>query len=172
VALYAALNESQAVREQTSASVWPYVQLMISDTDDGESAHFALRFENVGVGPARMRGLSLSLAGEPVTSWAEVVDRVRHPDSEAPRLGVDYGQSSVSHQVIAPGNHVKAFQTTQRSLALGMQEAVYTGRTRLRYCFCSIFDDCWLGSLGPDEQASSVRPVDACPDFGAQAFSD
>ncbi|MEO1324887.1 MAG: hypothetical protein AAFV59_17995 [Pseudomonadota bacterium] len=32
VALYAALNESRAVRDQTAASVWPYVQIMIYDT--------------------------------------------------------------------------------------------------------------------------------------------
>ncbi len=65
VALYAALNESQAVRQQTAASVWPYVQLMINDTDDGESAYFALSLDNVGVGPAKMRGVLLTLNGKP-----------------------------------------------------------------------------------------------------------
>ena len=35
VALYAALNESQAVRQQTAATVWPYVQYTINDFDDG-----------------------------------------------------------------------------------------------------------------------------------------
>jgi len=31
VALYAALTESEAVRRQTAAGVWPYVQLTIND---------------------------------------------------------------------------------------------------------------------------------------------
>ena len=65
VALYAALNESQAVREQTAASVWPYVQLTIFDTSDGESASFALSLGNVGVGPARMKGAMVKAAKKP-----------------------------------------------------------------------------------------------------------
>lgn len=69
VALYAALNESRAVRDQTAASVWPYIQIIINDTDDGAQARFALSLENVGVGPALMRGVELRLGGEPVRSW-------------------------------------------------------------------------------------------------------
>jgi hypothetical protein len=56
VALYAALTESAAVRQQTAAAVWPFVQLMIEDYDTGDAAGFSFALTNVGVGPARMRG--------------------------------------------------------------------------------------------------------------------
>src|SRR5690554_2849469 len=52
LALYAALTESEAVRQQTSAAVWPFVQVSIEDFDSGESAGFTLSFTNEGVGPA------------------------------------------------------------------------------------------------------------------------
>jgi hypothetical protein len=169
VALYAALNESQAVRQQTAASVWPYVQLMVSDSDDGETASFELSFENVGVGPARMRGMQITLDGDAVASWEAAT---AHLQDEPVQVGVDYGRHSVSRRVIAPGEPIIAFQTHDRRLALAMQEAVYSGRAGLRYCYCSIFDDCWqVQSLSGAEDASR-QAVDACPDYGEASFRD
>lgn len=168
VALYAALNESQAVREQTAAAVWPYVQLMLNDTDDGETAHFSLSFENVGVGPARMRGVRLRLGDEVIHSWDEVTQRAM---GKAARVGVDFGRNSVSRRVIAPGESVEAFQTDDRELALAMQKAVYAGRASLEYCFCSIFDRCWTSGIGADA-VDDPTPVDQCPDYGEDRFRD
>ena len=53
VALYAALSESAAVRHQTEAAVWPFVQFSIDDYDSADEASFTMRFTNAGVGPAR-----------------------------------------------------------------------------------------------------------------------
>lgn len=169
VALYAALNESRAVRDQTAASVWPYIQIIVNDTDDGSNARFALSFENVGVGPALMRGVELRLAGEPVRSWDEVASRLV---SQETRVGVDFGRSSVNSLVIGPGEEVVAFQTNHRELSLAMQQAVYGGRASLRYCFCSIFDQCWLGSLQQESGYAKPNPMEICPDFGETAFLD
>lgn len=170
VALYAALNESQAVRQQTAASVWPYVQMMTHDTDDGETARFSLIFENVGVGPARMQSMQLSLDGDATVTWDEVTARLL--DSPA-KVGVDFGRSSISRRVIAPGETITAFQTADRRLALRMQEAVSGGRARLLYCYCSIFDDCWQNQTWSDaSQEDSNQPVDVCPDHGEAEFRD
>lgn len=169
VALYAALNESEAVRKQTAAAVWPYVQFMISDRDDGEAAHFALSFENVGVGPAQMRGMMLTLDGEAVTSWDAVTATLLGSSAE---LGVQYGKSSVSRRVLAPGDSVVAFQTNDRDLALAMQQAVYSGSAVLSYCYCSIFEECWRSGSGSERSDKYTDRVDACPSFGPRAFLD
>ncbi len=169
VALYAALNESAAVREQTAASVWPYVQFIIDDRDDGSTASFALSLENVGVGPARMRGMRVTFEGDAVLSWDAVTERLI---GEVARVGVDYGRSSVSHRVLAPGESVVAFQTNDRDLARAMQKAVYSGETEVRYCYCSIFEQCWLSGTGRPLEKEDVEPVDACPEFGADGFKD
>lgn len=170
VALYAALNESQAVRQQTAASVWPYVQMMTHDTDDGESAHFALFFENVGVGPARMQAVQFILDGEAISDWDTATARLL--DSPA-KVGVDFGRSSISRRVIAPGESIAAFQTSNRPLALRMQAAVNEGRAGLVYCYCSIFDDCWLNqSWSNANEEGSTQPIEACPDYGDTGFRD
>lgn len=168
VALYAALNESQAVREQTAASVWPYAQLMINDTDNGEQARFALSIENVGVGPARMRGARLRVDGQVLHSWEAVS---QHVLGEVAQVGVDFGRSSVGRRVIAPGESIIAFQTTNRPLALAMQQAVYEGRTSLEYCYCSIFEHCWTSGLGASD-GDEPTAVEQCPDYGVDAFRD
>ena len=169
VALYAALNESQAVRQQTAASVWPYVQMTMHDTDDGERASFALSVENVGVGPARLIGVEFKFAGTPVRSWVEATAVLLDAPAQ---VGVDFGRTSLRDRVIAPGASVQAFSTSNTTLARAFQRAVYTGDTSVRYCFCSIFDECWLGRVLDDTEGTAIVPVAACPDFSAATFID
>lgn len=168
VALYAALNESQAVRQQTAASVWPYVQLTITDTSDDESASFALSLDNVGVGPARMQGAVVTYEGKAVPNWQTVTDAIL----PGAALGVDYGKSSVSRRVLAPGETRIAFQTQHRELALGMQAATYSGALAVTYCYCSIFDDCWLKSSDRPGEDQPNQTVEQCPDLGAAEFTN
>jgi len=169
VALYAALNESQAVRQQTAATVWPYVQYTINDFDDGEAAGFSLTLGNAGVGPARMRGLRLTLDGEPVAGWQTVTDAL--VDGGA-RLGVDYGKTTVGRRVIAPGDTVLAFKTQRADLARALQAVVYGGRVELSYCYCSIFDHCWLVDTAHDPAVAPESIDGACPDFAGETFLD
>ena len=73
VALYTALSESSAVRQQTAAAVWPFVQLSIAESDSGDSAEFTLSFTNAGVGPAKMRSMQVIIDGESLRDWADAV---------------------------------------------------------------------------------------------------
>ena len=167
VALYAALHESQAVRQQTAASVWPYVQLIINDSATGDQARFSLQFSNVGVGPARMRAMQVLMDGEAVGSWAELLaDKVEAPV----RLGEDYGKNDVGRRVLAPGETVSAFQTQHRELALAMQRAVGAGEVGIRYCYCSIFDECWIKDTLDDPLDAEPEATAQCPDFGEAGF--
>ncbi|MEM0953929.1 MAG: hypothetical protein AAGI24_07300 [Pseudomonadota bacterium] len=169
VALYAALNESQAVREQTAASVWPYVQLIISDTSDDDSASFEFSLNNVGVGPARMQGAVVTLNGRAMPDWQSVTDAILPSGA---RLGIDYGKSSVAQRVLAPGESLVAFQTQNRELALGIQAAAFSGALSLTYCYCSIFDNCWIKSSESEGSGQPNEAVAQCPKLGADRFQD
>jgi hypothetical protein len=68
VALYAALTESEAVRRQTAAAVWPYVQLAVNDHLRESGAVFELTLTNAGVGPAHIRAMRVTFDGEPKTN--------------------------------------------------------------------------------------------------------
>jgi hypothetical protein len=165
VALYAALNESAAVRQQTAAAVWPYVQVTVLDTDQGDAASFALRFENVGVGPARMRGVRLSLNGKSMRDYQQLVTTLI---DEPLRLGHDYGKVRVGDGVLAPGDRIIAFQTQHPALARALSRATASGATRLEFCYCSIFDDCW--QAGDKDRAGAEGALAVCPELGDNAF--
>ena len=62
IALYAALSESEAVRQQTAASVWPRVQLHVSDHLSDHRAELTVSLTNAGVGPARMRSMRVRMS--------------------------------------------------------------------------------------------------------------
>lgn len=169
VALYAALNESQAVRQQTAASVWPYVQYTINDYSNEDTAEFALTMNNVGVGPARMQAMLLTLDGKAIPDWQSMTETVLGRET---RVGIDYGKLSVSHRVLAPGELITVFQTDNTELALKLQEVVYSGTAAISYCYCSIFDDCWISSSAPSAEKQPIQPVDQCPDYGSDGFLD
>ena len=162
VALYAALTESAAVREQTAAAVWPFVQLSTADSDTGEMAHFAISFTNTGVGPARMRSVRALIDGEPVTDWAAAVERLDGEMTER------VSRNFISNRVLSPQERVDAISTTDPALARKFMAASARPDTRITFCYCSIFDDCWLADSTRNSQ--DPEPVDACPDFGEEAF--
>ena len=95
LALFATLRESEEVRRQTAAAVWPYVQVQMNDFDQGDEAALSLSFTNTGVGPAKVRTLRMEVDGQPVPDWAGACagrDRagVQHPAS-APGAGAAGG---------------------------------------------------------------------------------
>lgn len=164
VALYAALTESEAVRQQTAAAVWPFVQISVADYDTGETAGFSLSFKNAGVGPARVRSLRLVIDGEPMRDWAEVVT---HLGGE---LDEQVGRSFISGRVLSPGEEVELISVRDPDLARQFQAAIAGAQTSLSYCYCSIFEDCWLAES--TEDALNPLPTETCPDFGQAAFSN
>ncbi|EAQ97115.1 hypothetical protein [Congregibacter litoralis] len=166
VALYAALGESEAVRQQTAATVWPYVQLTIRDFVQDDEAAFSLEFSNSGVGPAKMREMQLLIDGEVYRDWRAVLTAFL--DEEFAQ-SVRYGRSDVTGRVLSPGETLTSFQTNDRVVVEGMQAGIYSGRVSLSYCYCSIFDDCWhaeISALGGPEPA----PVELCPVYGEDRF--
>jgi hypothetical protein len=161
VALYAALDESAAVRRQTAAAVWPYVQFSIEDFDRDEAAQFAISMTNVGVGPAKIGSVKIVFDGEAVSTWREAMDRI---------LDDSVGRSFISNRVLSPGEKVEILKTTDRALVRRLQAAVATPATYLSYCYCSIFDECWLVDSRSDRKTPDE--VEVCPDFGESAFLD
>lgn len=162
VALYAALTESEAVRRQTAAAVWPYVQLSIDDYETAESAEFRLSLTNAGVGPAHVRAMRVSIHGEPQPDWASAV-RAAGADGEQP-----FSQAFAQNRVIRPGERVDIFSTADRGAVRALRAAVAEGAGAVEFCYCSIFDQCWIADSRSPEAERESRPQ--CPDYGADQF--
>jgi len=162
VALFAALTESAAVRQQTAATVWPFVQLLIEDYDAEGNAGFTLSLSNAGVGPARMRALRLIIDGEPIRDWEHAVTLLDGKST------AQVTRNFVSDRVISPDETVVIISTMDPDLARRFQAAVANPNTSVTYCYCSIFNECWLADSQKDIQ--NPKPVEECPDFGDAVF--
>lgn len=162
LALFATLRESNEVRRQTAAAVWPYVQVRMADFDTGEEAALSLSFTNTGVGPAKVRALNMRIDGEPVASWDALLARLEQP-ADSP-----YGRDFINHRVLAPGETVQVFTTRHPPLVRALQSAIRREGTVLSLCYCSIFDECWESRS--DAERSDPAPVAACPAAGPGQF--
>lgn len=162
LALYAALTESAAVRQQTAAAVWPFVQLMIEDYDTGDAAGFSFAFTNVGVGPAKMQDVRVTIDGNVVRNWSELVASVGGD------TGAGVNRNFISDRILRPEETVAVFSTMDAELARKLFGAIRKPRGSLSFCYCSIFDECWLADSREDLQAP--KPVQACPDFGDETY--
>lgn len=164
VALYAALTESAAVRQQTAAAVWPFVQLSIDDYDSGESAGITISFTNAGVGPARMRSMRLIFDGESMRDWEHAVTRLGGTMTDHVR------RNFISNRVLSPDETVDMFSTTDPDLARQFQATIANPENFITFCYCSIFDECWLADSRGDLQ--QPKTVEECPDFKETAFQN
>ncbi len=163
IALYAALTESEAVRRQTAASVWPYVQLAVDDYSTQEASEFALSVSNVGVGPAHVRGMRVSIGGQARATWRDVLQSVGRRD-------VAFSQAFVTNRVLSPSESVRIFGVEDPEAVRALQAAVADPESAIEFCYCSIFEQCWIAdSRTPN---ASREPVRACPDYGAEELQN
>lgn len=162
VALYAALAESSAVRQQTAAAVWPYAQLQIEDYDVGDEAGFTIMLRNAGVGPAKIRAVQLVIEGDAMSDWDEVIRRLDGSPEGA------HSRNFINRRVLSPDESVELFATMEPALVRRLRSAIAEPETFMQYCYCSIFDDCWLA----DSRTMTAGPeaVEACPDYGSGSF--
>ena len=136
--------------------------MMIEDYDDGEEARFSMSFVNVGVGPARVRGLRLQIDGQAIRDWPQAVN-VLTVDLDA-----NVSRNFLGGRVLRPEERVDLISTTDPDVARRFQRAIATQGNYVSYCYCSIFDECWLADSRADLQ--DPEPVTMCPDFGEEAY--
>ena len=162
LALWAALTESAAVRQQTAAAVWPFVQLTIDNFDTGDMAGFSVAFTNAGVGPAKVKDVRLTIGDKPVPNWRALISILGADEDAALR------RNFISDRVLRPDETVELFATTDMELARRLITAIEDPDNYVAFCYCSIFDECWLADSRKDLQAP--EPVAMCPDFGDATY--
>jgi len=156
IALFAALNEADAVRKQQMASVWPHVT--IRDVNYGPSGESRSEFivGNRGIGPARIVSAEVTVDGRPIQTWRDVVA----PLADGKEFSLNTYR--ISGSVLAPEEDLIAFgidaDYASAELVKAVQEFARTGRINIVICYCSVFDDCWR----LDALAEETYPVEEC----------
>ncbi|MBB5517893.1 hypothetical protein [Amphiplicatus metriothermophilus] len=163
VALYAALNEADAVRKQQQAAVWPYVGIGSMDLDLETGAEIFQRVAlNSGIGPARIAAFRVTVDGASQKTWKEAVAALTG-DRNIPVV-----TGSISGRVIRPGEMIE--MVTVRGDAAAAINSAHS-RLRVEACYCSVFDSCWLVDTSRRDAIFEPEPVRRCPDYGAEQFT-
>jgi hypothetical protein len=159
LALLVSAYTANIQRQQVRAQVWP--RLEVSRSPDRREMVVA----NVGIGPARVRAVSVKLDGRALKSWDEVMHALGHPTG--------YGVSQLSHRVFAPGQRIQVINGWDNEEGRRAFKHVFVeseARLDVLICYCSVLDQCWMAgglkSWGIDDD----REIDDCPIAAADRF--
>ncbi len=148
-ALVLSLVETRILAAQQRASVWPYVAISPGYGPEG----FSIKVQNNGIGPARIKAVSVQVDGKVMTSWPALIKEVLGPDAT-----LDYNTYRVSriNGSVLPANSshemfAVPWTPEVRKVVPLLQDSILT------ICYCSVFDECWVSTL-----AASARQ-ERCP---------
>jgi hypothetical protein len=154
-------------RQQVRAAVWPILQC---DSSNDPDIHFTL--SNKGVGPAIIRHVVVTVDGQPVRNWAEVLEKILGPGTHA------YSESDMSGRVLSAGESMTIFtprDAENKPIAYDRSNPLYVqmNKDRLRVaveiCYCSTLGECW--TLRSDAKSNtSTTETRRCPSSSTTSF--
>jgi hypothetical protein len=159
LALLVSAYTANIQRQQVRAQVWP--RLEVSRAGDKRE----IVVSNVGIGPARVRAVRVTLDGHPVKAWRDLMSALGHPS--------DYGVSQVSARVLAPGQRVEAINAWDTDGGRRAFQHVFReseARLDILICYCSVLDQCWMAGGFKSWGIDADREVDDCPIAAAERF--
>lgn len=158
-ALAVSMYQAYISRQQLRMSAWPYVVQSNTGADG-----YTRIVQNVGLGPALVRSMRVEVDGRPVHEWGEFLIAGMRIDSATlvSRLKTSgFWTSSVRPgMVLLPGTDTKLAHSSDTTFAESLRR-VFTDerRVRVRICYCSLYDDCWIS----DSRALEPQKVRECP---------
>ena len=169
ISLWVASRADRTQERLLAASVWPYVEFSTSNFRN-EVRAVDLSLDNAGVGPARIRWMTLAYQGKPVKDARQLLSACCDR-SGAHVLVKGTITSTVSHSVLTP-HEERDFVSVPytASLARDYNQLDRSARHQLhvQVCYCSVLDDCWL--LDNKATEEDPKPVSNCSQVPANAY--
>jgi hypothetical protein len=160
-ALVVTTYQTKIMREQQRASAWPRLDL----TNTTGPHLYARVVRNVGLGPALVRNVQVTLDGRSMRDWDDV---------SAGLFGADYGRVFAADTalrasksdvrrgiVLLPGASIEQLRLEGGSVPDTVLRAVFSGRLRWSACYCSLYGDCWKTNSWA---STDPLPTRACPE--------
>jgi hypothetical protein len=156
-----AVHHGRIMEKLVQANSVPYMQGGFSDIlPDGQRV-MSLDLLNRGVGPAHEQSLRVKVDGRYVRSTSELIrvslGRELAPEAEAALAPM---KNSLRTRFIPGGQEqlvFRTFRTAENARYWDLMEDAQ-GRWDIEYCYCSVFDECWV-VLGKWEEP---KPVETC----------
>jgi hypothetical protein len=162
ISAFGVIWQTKVATDQREAAVWPYVQAF--PNRNSREPMFGISLVNVGVGPALIRYFSVRVDDKPVRSWREFLAAM----SEEERVRQAYFGDGVlqgSGWVLAPNAPLFAFRTSAPEAVNALDGPAWK-RIDVAFCYCSVFDRCWLSAWAVSKREDDPTPVRSCPSEG------
>ena len=157
-AVLVAAYEARINREYQRISVWPRLQQANSFVP-GEP--YLRIVTNVGVGPALVRSVEVSVDGKLCRNWRDVtLAMIGKPMPELIYSSFHAGA------VLLPDKPITVLQLPPGEDALKFSEETKGGRLSIRICYSSLFEECWLS----DSFEDYPKAVSECRSDPAKEF--
>jgi hypothetical protein len=153
-ALILSVIEGRATRKHARLSVRPLVTISGTVNEHGSG----WKLGNAGLGPALVRWFEVSVDGRPVRNWLEFEEAVGLPQGTQFRYWVPQRATAFPPQEprelfwVMPGPADQALRTTKAKITM-------------RMCYCSMYEECWLATGGPN-----IPPYQSCPEEPSVLF--
>jgi hypothetical protein len=166
VSLIVAVHHGAIMDRLVAANSWPFLTYHTNNQDAQGKPRIALMVVNAGVGPARVETFEVWWQGQPVASADELLSRccMLRPKgglepSDVRALGLSLG--IVAPAVLRAGDSQDILSIERTEANADLWQRLDTARLnlRMRACYCSVFDECWVTDL----MQTSVKEVAACP---------
>jgi len=172
VSLWVAIGSENANRQMVAAASWPI--LMVESGNVGPDQQLLLHFKvtNSGVGPAKVRGFEVLYKGKPYSTSTALMRACCDPHfTGAESLKVQelaswhFITGLIAGSVIRAGESKGFITYAFEAHHAAAWHALDLARQRsmsYRVCYCSVFDECWINTIGHGHQLDPVR-VGKCP---------
>ncbi len=170
VAAAASAYQTYVIRQQYSATVWPYLTFI---TTSSTGRYFELDVSNAGIGPALIRSAVVTRDGRPVSTpetptTSPALGLAIGPEREAARIeeARTHQRANLTISSIVRGDVVPAGSKLELLRVEGepLERFILADARRvdLKLCYCSLLGTCWVKRLWDP----SVEPhaVAGCPE--------
>jgi hypothetical protein len=131
-------------RQQVRAQVWPRLEMGF------QTPAFQIHLANVGVGPAEVRAVEVTVDRKAVRDWDALVKALLPPDSH----DVSTRASNLNRCVLGPGTQAVLFEIETPAPQKLLSEQLLKGRIGFSFCYCSVLHECWRSSIDrPEDEA-------------------
>jgi hypothetical protein len=162
ISLFLAVENGHAMQRLVQANSWPFVNIGVSNGDPDGNYAFALVIQNKGIGPAKVETLEVFYRDKPMSDDDALVHAMLGPRPDLPPNA--FVNSTVTGDVLSSKEELHFLAANSKVLSAADMKSLSEGsqNIRFRFCYCSVFDECWLadhtvhGRLPP-------KPVKSCP---------
>lgn len=160
VSLFVAISANRTQERMLAASVWPSLLFSTSNATTDGTPQIGIDLLNRGTGPARVRWLEMSYGDALLVDWRDLLRRccLQQPAQIDQVQGFTSG---VQNRVLGADEWVQMLQLPRAGVPEAVWDALDRERSkvRMRACYCSVLDDCWIF----DSAREDPEPVRRCP---------